>query len=350
MATPSTQQHDCTRHVAEDTLQSLNLKADNNFHEYIVLIVGINDHHYLFEKLPITISKDRVKLCNDIKSSFTFIHSVHDKNIFLITSGTLGKEYVHEFVIEPLIIGLYIYCMDTIKHTLWAKGIEKIRCIVSEATQLFSRLHGDIKQLSGRWPLGEKSFQKALTMTSQWYHLFLVVICNQSEHVERSYDEMFNECRAYYRNNPNMIQQIEGFQRTYKSSNAIHEYSRDSFLYRIVNHALRTQNIETIRKFSPFIRDLHSQLYDHHQKYYLSNKQSIRVVYRGQYLSPNELDHLSSVCRSRNPVITLTTFTSTSLDPEVALSFVFPGDNHRIPCLFEIIITDEYNIEQKQMN
>ncbi|CAF1230202.1 unnamed protein product [Rotaria sordida] len=237
--------------------------------------------------------------------------------------------------------------MDEGKHTIWAKEIKKIRCTVSNATQLLARLHGDIKQFSGRWPLGQKSFQQASTTTSQWYHLFLLVICYRSQNIENSYDEMFDECRAYYGKNTHMIQQIKQFQQTYESSNAIREYTRDSFLYRIVNHALRIQNMETIRKFSPFIRDLHSQLYDYHRKYYRSNEQSIRAVYRGQNLSLDELDYLSSVCKSRNPVITLTTFGSTSLDPEVALNFALAVD--RIPCLFEIVITNEYNIQHKHM-
>ena len=157
---------------------------------------------------------------------------------------------------------------------------------------------------------------------------------------------MFDECRAYNQANLRMIEQIENFRQTYKSENAIREYTKDGFLYRIVNHALRTQNMETIRKFGPFIKDLHSQLDDYHQTYYRSAEQSIRAVYRGQYISLDEFDYLSSVCKSRNPYITLTTFSSTSLYPDVALSFVPPCED-QISCLFEIIISDEYNIQHK---
>ena len=187
-----------------------------------------------------------------------------------------------------------------------------------------------------------------MSVISQWYHLFLLVVSYRSPFIERPYDEMFDECRSYYRTNPNMIQQIEQFQQTYRSGDAIREYTRDSFLYRIVNHALRTQNMETIRKFSPFISNLRSQLHDYHRNYYRSNEQPIRAVYQGQYLSLDELDYLSSIYKSRNSIITLTTFGSTSLDPEVALNFVPPVDD-QIPCLFEIIITDEYNTLHKHM-
>ncbi|CAF1029072.1 unnamed protein product [Didymodactylos carnosus] len=163
--------------------------------------------------------------------------------------------------------------------------------------------------------------------------------------IEKSYREMFDECRVYYRGNPSMLKQINNFAETYKPSEAIREYTRESFLYRIVNRALRTQNMEIIKKFSPFIADLNYQLHKHHQEYYHSKNHSIRAVYRGQMLSVDELEYLRSVCKSRNPIIKLTTFCSASLDPAVALNFAL-SQNDRVPCLFEIIITNKYDMEQ----
>ncbi|UJR17144.1 hypothetical protein I4U23_004040 [Adineta vaga] len=348
MANASTEQHKNTRCVTNDTLQALNLKTDNNLDEYIVIIVGIHDRQYLFQNLPTLIGNGRVRSFDDIKTTQANISTLENIDIFLIISGTLGKDHVAELIVEQKILGVYIYCMDENTHTQWAKEVEKIRCIVSNATQLLKQLHGDIKQLSGRWPLNEKSFQKALIHTSQWYHLFLIVICNQSLNIENSYKEMFDDCRAYYRNNSRMIERINQLEQNYTACNAIREYTCDGFLYRIVNHALRTRNMEIIIKYSPFIRDLHCQLYQHHEKYYRSKEQSIRSVYRGQSLSLDELNYLQSICQSKRPIITFTTFSSTSLDPEVAMNFTF-SDPDRVPCLFEIIITDAYNIEHQHM-
>ena len=157
---------------------------------------------------------------------------------------------------------------------------------------------------------------------------------------------MFHECREYYRNNRRMIEQINQFQQTYRPDYAIYEYTRDSFLYRIVNHALRTKNMIIVRKFSPFIRDLYAQLLECHREYYKFNQDYIRAVYRGQHLSVDELEYLKSVFKSNDPVITLSTFSSASLDPDIALKFAFPMDG-RIPCLFEIIIPDGYNESQQ---
>jgi hypothetical protein len=226
--------------------------------------VDNHNHDDLCENLSMIISTDRIQAFNDVESSLSFVHSLHDTNIFLIISGTLAAVHAYEFANKSQIISIYVYCMNEGKHTMWTKEIPKIRCTVSNITQLFIHLHADIKQLSGRWPIGEKSFQKAATLTSEWYHLFLLVISHRPKCLEKSYRDMFQECRAYYKNCPRGLTQIDQLAQKYQPSDAIREYTRDSFLYRITNHALRTQNMEIIKKFSPFIADLHSQLHVYH--------------------------------------------------------------------------------------
>ncbi|UJR12191.1 hypothetical protein I4U23_016368 [Adineta vaga] len=234
--------------------------------------------------------------------------------------------------------------MDKNQHEKWTKEIQKVRYTTSDPTKLIYQLHQDIKNFSNRWPFEEKSFEKASIFSSQWYHLFLYVICNRSESITLSYYNMLQECRKYYENNSSMIAKIDRFAQQYKPSKAIQEYTRNSFVYRIVNHALRTQNMRLIRIFSPFIRDLHYEISKYQLKYYqnIKNEELIRSVYRGQYLSIEQLNHLRSVWKSNNPIVTLTTFGSTSLDPDVAINFASESDG-LISCLFEIIISDNYN-------
>ncbi|CAF1679413.1 unnamed protein product, partial [Adineta ricciae] len=231
-------------------------------------------------------------------------------------------------------------------HKTWTEGIEKVRCVVSNAEQLVGRLHIDIKQFTSRWPLDEKSVRKALTDDAQWYHLFLYVICNHSLYTDDSRAKMFQACRNYYPKVAHQIKQIDKLEEEYKPCNAIREYTKDSFLYRIVNRALRIQDMQIITEFAPYIHDLHAQLYQLHEKYYLSSKQTIRSVYRGQALSLDELNYLKSICQSRRPIIILTSFISTTLDPGLALGFA-SAEHDQIPCLFEIIITNEYNNEHQ---
>jgi hypothetical protein len=56
--------------------------------------------------------------------------------------------------------------------------------------------------------------------------------------------------------------------------------TRDTFLYRLLNHALRLQEFYVIWKFGFFIKDLHQQLAQLHAETPLKNRPT--VVYRGQ--------------------------------------------------------------------
>ena len=71
---------------------------------------------------------------------------------------------------------------------------------------------------------------------------------------------MVNVCRWEYRDNSNELNVIKEFTENYTSDQAIHWYTRDSFLYRLLNKALRSQNIDIIFKFRLIIADVYKQL------------------------------------------------------------------------------------------
>lgn len=58
--------------------------------------------------------------------------------------------------------------------------------------------------------------------------------------------DMINEARDQYCNNPIEQQKIDEFERSYSSDTAIKWYTHDFFLYRLVNKALRTENIDNV--------------------------------------------------------------------------------------------------------
>jgi tetratricopeptide (TPR) repeat protein len=69
--------------------------------------------------------------------------------------------------------------------------------------------------------------------------------------------QMLDEINVYYRNkSKSSADDINRFSRTYNSSDAINWYTRAGFLYRIVNRALRTEDIHALYIFRYFIIDL----------------------------------------------------------------------------------------------
>ena len=124
------------------------------------------------------------------------------------------------------------------------------------------------------------------------------------------------------------IEIINEFESSYSAENALWWYSRDSFLYSMLNRALRTQDIHTLFLFRFFIRDIYEQL----EKNQCSSP--IRV-YRGQQLSTGEVDNLR---KSVGDFISINSFFSTSIDRSQAMQFI--NNEADIPDGFERVLFD----------
>jgi hypothetical protein len=63
---------------------------------------------------------------------------------------------------------------------------------------------------------------------------------------------MINECRLCYENDLIEQDKIKDLEENYSVNEAISWYTIDSFLFRILNKAFRTENIDIIFKFRFF--------------------------------------------------------------------------------------------------
>ncbi|UJR31907.1 hypothetical protein I4U23_019381 [Adineta vaga] len=124
--------------------------------------------------------------------------------------------------------------------------------------------------------------------------------------------ELMCLCRSEINNDQDELKILHEFQETYSSTQALWWYTRESFVYLLLNLALRFQDIDLLYLFRFFICDLQNQL-----KIYQCTE-SIRV-YRGQYMSEEELQILKS---SLGQFISTNAFLSTSISMDEALSFL----------------------------
>ncbi|CAF1460726.1 unnamed protein product, partial [Didymodactylos carnosus] len=99
--------------------------------------------------------------------------------------------------------------------------------------------------------------------------------------------ELLDECHLQYAHNAIKLYKIDEFEQNYASDEAVYWYTRDMCLYRMMNKALRTQDLRILYKMKFFIKDLHQNL----QKLYdESNFKSIVTVYRGQNMPSDEFN------------------------------------------------------------
>ncbi|CAF4586003.1 unnamed protein product [Rotaria sp. Silwood2] len=132
---------------------------------------------------------------------------------------------------------------------------------------------------------------------------------------QQSKQEMLEMCRHYYRHNKRELQKINEFQSTYKSDKAIQWYTDECFLYKLLNKALRTEDIELLYIFRFFIIDLCAAL--EKERLILKGK-TILTLYRGTQISNEELEKLK---QNEGKIISTNGFLSTSRNIHVSLRF-----------------------------
>ncbi|CAF1215661.1 unnamed protein product [Didymodactylos carnosus] len=148
---------------------------------------------------------------------------------------------------------------------------------------------------------------------------------------------MLNMSRTYYKDNQAVLAQINEFEQSYCSSTSITWYTKNTFLFRMLNQVLRQENVTGIFQLRYFIKDLYLQLRELHSQYIksLSQKTKILTVYRGQTITINQLQQLKENISS---IIYVNTFLSTTTDKEVALIYAGVEGSYLVSVLFEINI------------
>ncbi|UJR20672.1 hypothetical protein I4U23_023793 [Adineta vaga] len=147
-------------------------------------------------------------------------------------------------------------------------------------------------------------------------HQMLVFVLRQMSQDQQAKQQMIDMCHDYYKNNKRELEKIKQFKRTYCREQAIEWYTDECFLYKLLNKALRTKDIELLYTFRFFIIDLCSAIENERQQ--LKDKE-VLTLYRGTQIPSEELDKLKD---NVGKVISTNGFLSTSRNINASLNFV----------------------------
>jgi hypothetical protein len=186
-----------------------------------------------------------------------------------------------------------------------------VKGVIVELDELISKITSDHKiQKKIEEPLSINIFTtsggagKSTTgVNGQFVFSQLLIDCLlrfKSTHTDKN--ELIEHCQNEYEGNYTELNNIREFQQNYLSEKVLWWYTRESFFYKTLNAALRTQNIHMIFLFREFISDIHRQLQ------YDQTKNPLQV-YRSQLMSSDELDGLK---QHTGQFISVNSFFSTS--------------------------------------
>ncbi|CAF1269190.1 unnamed protein product [Adineta steineri] len=109
---------------------------------------------------------------------------------------------------------------------------------------------------------------------------------------------------------------IDRFEKEYYAQSAIWWYTYPSFIYSMLNNALRSMEGDTIINMGFFIQDLHQQIQQLHEQQVNSYNGKPFLVYRGQGLSKTNFEKLQ---RTKRGLMSFNNFLSTSTEQHIAL-------------------------------
>ncbi len=137
--------------------------------------------------------------------------------------------------------------------------------------------------------------------------------------------ELVVECCKRYANDSLELSYVDELDVEYNAEQAVWWYTRPTFMYKMLNRALITQDINILYKMRFFIKDLHLQLENLHRQYIQTLSSNLITVYRGLSLSDSAF---SQIQQNPGGLIAFNTFLSTSTERKVALSFATQNPNY----------------------
>ncbi|CAF0818857.1 unnamed protein product [Adineta steineri] len=265
---------------------------------------------------------NHIKKFQDIKQCQHYIEQRSQKDrLILIVSGRLGQEivpFIHQF---RQVISIYVYCMDKKNNEQWAFKFSKIKSVVDDLDELVTQITAHHKiQKKVEEPLSINIFTtnvdagKSTTgVNGQFVFSQILVDCLlRLKSTDVDNNEFINLCRNEYDGNYTELNNLLEFKAYYSPDKVLLWYTKETFFYKTLNAALRTQNIHMIFLFRAFIYDIYRQLEKSRCKHSLQ-------VYRSQLMSIDELDGLRN---NIGQFISINSMFSTSKERTTALFYL----------------------------
>ncbi|CAF1075954.1 unnamed protein product [Didymodactylos carnosus] len=271
---------------------------------------------------------DYTKLFDNVEECERYILEKKDTITFLVTSGALGQNLIPRINDLGNIRQIFVYCRNKDFHQQWAELNINFK---REKDGLFSEIIRK-ENTTGR-------------THSSWIS-FIDLLCHLP-YPEDARFKLINSLKEYYKGKDTELKILAEFL-NYTPDQAIRWYTRPTFLFQLLNRALRQQDTTVMFLFGFFIQDIYRQLKAEHEKFKLAHleKNPIFTVFRGQFISMAEIP--SIVTRPDNPLydflnycIVNNSFLSTTLDSALARILTNPSRRPSIDpenVIFEITV------------
>jgi tetratricopeptide (TPR) repeat protein len=281
-----------------------------------------------------------IQTFTDSDRCIDYLTDVQNEKVVLIVSGSFGQQVVHLIYEITQLVSIYVFCGDKVEHSQWASNYKKVKGVFTQIEALYHELKMDVRLSENALtpisviPKSSTTDLDELDPSFMYSQLLKEILLDDDYFDPKQKQELIDFCRVQYADNDNGLKIIDEFERNYPRESPIWWYTRDCFVYPMLNKALRTQDIEVIIKMGFFVRDLHEHIEQLHSQ--REHRQEL-IVFRGQGLFQPEFDKISN---SKGGLLAFNNFLSTSTDRLVSLLYAESTreDHDLIAVLFQIKI------------
>lgn len=254
----------------------------------------------------------------------------------------------------PQITSIYLY--DRMNELMSTSSHPKTRLFTNDHRYLIKRLVRELTLAQDIPPVltpftsdgttSERAIQDLSSdhqSSSFVWHQLLIDVIRKLERRREDKQKMIDFFRKYFQNDARDLKIVDEFAAQYTSDDAITWYRKPGFLFKLLNRASRTQNLDLIFDLRYYIQDLYRQLEIEYQKQ--RENFTSRTVYRGQKMRDEDFQAL---CKAKDNkcLISFNSCISTSYDKDVANIFAEIPKEYRVgktQMLFRISLNGKNN-------
>ena len=255
-----------------------------------------------------------------------FLRDISKETVFVIIADPLSATLVPQIHGITHLDSIYLVCHDPSSYEQWTTAWPKVKGTFTHIEPICDALQLATKQCNqDSTPMSfvelaeetSSTHSSKLESSFMYTQLFKGILLDKKLSQETT-DDLITFCRGVKSDVPSELKLIDKFQRDYRPTRAIWWYTRECFIYEMLNRSLRLLEGDTIVEMGFFICDLHRQIEQLHQKQLPKLRGQPFVVYRGQGLSTVDFQKLR---KSQGGLMSFNSFLSTSKKRHVSLDY-----------------------------
>ena len=298
----------------------------------------VDDLHCFLERLK-QITK-QVEFFSDLDECIDYLTDLDKKRVVIVLYDYPDKHSVSFLSNILQVCSFYRFEHAEVSSTSGREKIKKFKGVYNDVEKICRSIKQDIHRqwfdstLLSIISASSPENLDALDSSFMYTQLLREIIVDMDYDGEKARKEFVEFCRQRFSPLDCPPKKLDLFERTYELNSPMWWYTAESFIYRNLNTALRTQDTEVIMKMGFYIQDFYREAEQKQSELKIDSKM---VVYRGQGLSDHDFEKLRD---SKGGLLSFNNFLSTSRDRDVSLMYAedVRDNTNSLGILFEMEI------------